>query len=221
VGILSFNQSKTLTGGSSNGGGALIVSNATLGDGIAERVARLPEGKSRLGYYIWFALRHGIEITPRALSEYIDPIDEVLRAWFRVDHKSPERMSAAAAYAVAAQLDRLSGIVRSRGRIIGEYAQILRNVPELQLAQGATYATLTRIVVRWRSGAAAADVREKMTRQGFATRLAYPHWTDEADPVTAEIKRIGATHLELPAAPSLQRKHLEQVVRSLVPLVSG
>ena len=75
--------------------------------------------------------------------------------------------------------------------------------------------------MRWRTSADAADVREKMTRRGFATRLAYPLWTDLADPTAPGIKRIRASHLELPAAPSLQRLHLKAVVRSLVPLVSG
>lgn len=221
VGILSFHHSKTLTGGSPNGGGALIVSNPDLAPGLAERVARLPEGRSRLRNYLWFAVRYGIERTPRALTEYLYPMDERVHGWLRIGGMTRERMSASSSFIVTAQLDRLDDIVANRARIIREYAQLLRQTPELQLVQGATYPTLTRIMVRWRTDADAVAVREKMTRQGFATRLAYPVWPDATDPTAADMKRVTRTHLELPAAPSLQRRHLESVVRSLVSLISG
>jgi perosamine synthetase len=222
VGLLSFHHSKTLTGGSPNGGGALIVTNPALNAGVARRFAELPEGRSPLGYHVWFALRYAIEVTPRALMQYIvDPFYDLIVRWCGIERKKPERLGASAGKAVLAQLARLRTIIEGRRRIFADYIDILKATPGLELVQTKTPQSLSRVVVRWQGGARADDVREQLLRKGFATRQPYPMWTEASDPTAPVVARIVATHLELPASPVLRRAQLESVVRTLLPLVEG
>jgi dTDP-4-amino-4,6-dideoxygalactose transaminase len=221
AGLLSFHQSKTLTGGSPNGGGALILTNGELRAGIERRFAALPEGRSRLGYYVWFALRYALEITPRAITEYNDPLDDALRYLCGIGKHVPERMSAAASYAVAAQLLRLRKITEGRRTIVARYLELLKGTPGIELVQTAEPQSLSRVVARWHGPASADVIREKLMRRKITTRLPYPIWTDEDDPTAPAIREIVRTHLELPAGLSLRREDLAEVTDALAKLLAG
>ncbi len=215
VGLLSFNQSKTLTGGSPNGGGALLVSNAELEPGIAKRFAALPEGKSRARSYLWFALRYGVEVTPRALSVYLGPLEDPVASVLGDEIKVEERMSASASRAVTAQLKRLPGILAGRERVVSHYLDALRDNGELTFPQTTTPRYLSRMMIRWRSGPKANQVRESMARLGHASRAPYPVWTDDSDPTAAFVHDINATHLELPGSPALTAAQVKEAVAAL------
>jgi dTDP-4-amino-4,6-dideoxygalactose transaminase len=215
TGILSFNQSKTLTGGSPDGGGALFVTNEALRPGLVRRHAALAEGKSRLRAYVWFALRFGVEITPRALPEYIGDLDIPIKWATGAETARAEKMSAAAALAVSAQTDRLDQINTGRTNVVGHYLDILRAHERLAFVQTAEARYLSRMMVRWTGGPTAADVREQLLRRGFATRMPYPMWTTGDDPTAAFIREVNATHLELPGAPHLSRAEIEELVTAL------
>lgn len=221
AGLLSFNQSKTLTGGSPNGGGALILSNAELKAGIERRFAALPEGRSRLGYYVWFVLRYALEITPRALTEYNDPFDDALRYLGGIGKQVPERMSAAAGFVVTAQLARLEKILEGRRKIVAGYLELLKDLPDVELVQTTEPKSLSRVVARWRGPGDANAVREKLMRRKISTRLPYPMWTDQGDPTASSMREIVRTHLELPAGISLRREALAEVVDTLGELLTG
>lgn len=221
AGLLSFHQSKTLTGGSPNGGGALIVSNAELKAGIEHRFAELPEGRSRLGYYVWFALRYALEITPRALTEYNDPFDDALRYLCGIGKQVPERMSAAASFVVTVQLARLEKILEGRRTIVARYLELLKDTPGIELVQTAEPKSLSRVMARWHGSADANDIREKLMRRKITTRLPYPMWTDDRDPTASAVQQITRTHLELPAGLSLRREDLAEVTGTLVELLAG
>jgi dTDP-4-amino-4,6-dideoxygalactose transaminase len=215
VGLLSFNQSKTLTGGSPNGGGALLVANAELEPGIAKRYAALPEGKSRARSYLWFALRYGIEVTPRALSVYLGPLEDPVASLLGDEIKVEENMSASASRAVTAQLKRLPDILAGRERVVAHYLDTLRNNADLAFPQTASPRYLSRMMVRWQTGPEAGQVREAMARLGHATRAPYPVWTDDSDPTAAFVHNINATHLELPGSPALTAAHVNEAVAAL------
>lgn len=220
VGLLSFHHSKTLTGGSPQGGGALVLSNADLAPGIARRIAELPEGQSRLGYYIWFALRYALEITPRGLTEYSDTFTAAVRSAFGIGKHEPERMSAAAAYAVTAQMTRLARLLDRRRAIVGTYLDLMKQTPQLALAQTVEPQSLTRVMVRWQGDADAEDVRIRLMRNWITTRMPYPMWMDASDPTAAAMRKIATTHLELPASPALRDEQLKAVVGALVAMVT-
>jgi dTDP-4-amino-4,6-dideoxygalactose transaminase len=215
VGLLSFNQSKTLTGGSPNGGGALLVANPELEPGIAKRHAALPDGKSRVRSYLWFALRYGIEVTPRALSVYLGPLEDPVASLLGDEIKVEESMSASASRAVTAQLKRLPAILAGRERVASHYIDALRDNAGLSFPQTPTPLYLSRMMVRWKSGPKAAQVRESMARLGHATRAPYPVWTDDADPTAAAVHNINATHLELPGSPALTAAQVSEAVAAL------
>lgn len=221
AGLLSFHHSKTLTGGSPNGGGALIPSNAELRAGIERRFAALPEGQSRLGYYIWFALRYALEITPRALTEYNDPFDDALRYLCGIGKHVPERMSAAASFVVTAQLARLQKILEGRRTIVARYLELLKDKPGIELAQTGDPKSLSRVTARWHGPADANDIREKLMRRRITTRLPYPMWTDGGDPTAPAVQEIARTHLELPAGLSLRGEDLAEVTETLAKLLTG
>jgi dTDP-4-amino-4,6-dideoxygalactose transaminase len=215
VGLLSFNQSKTLTGGSPNGGGALLVANAELEPGIAKRYNALPEGKSRARSYLWFALRYGVEVTPRALSVYLGPLEDPVASLLGDEIKVEETMSAAASRAVTAQLKRLPNILAGRERVVSHYLEALLNDVGLAFPQTATPRYLARMMVRWQRGPNASQMRETMARLGHATRAPYPVWTDDADPTAAFVHNINATHLELPGSPALTAAQVNEAVAAL------
>jgi len=221
AGLLSFNQSKTLTGGSPNGGGVLIVGDEQLRRGIAARYAALREGVSRARNYIWFVLRFGIERTPRALLEYLHPFDEPLPMVLGVNSKIAERMSASACLVVAEQLKRLREIVDGRTRVVAHYIEALRANPVLSFVQGSEPRYLSRVLVRWNEGPPADQVRERLLKRGFAARLPYPLWTSPDDPTAGEIVRINATHLELPASPRLTSAEIDELVSAVTLCVNS
>lgn len=221
AGLLSFHHSKTLTGGSPNGGGALILSNTELAAGIERRFAALPEGRSRLGYYVWFALRYALEVTPRAFTEYSDPFDDALRYLCGIGKHVPERMSAAASFVVTAQLARLQKILEGRRTLVARYLELLRNVPGIELVQTTEPRSLSRVMARWHGPADAYDIREQLMRRKITTRLPYPMWTDEADPTAPAVQEIVRTHLELPAGLSLRREDLAEVADTLAKRLAG
>jgi dTDP-4-amino-4,6-dideoxygalactose transaminase len=221
VGLLSFNQSKTLTGGSPRGGGALLVTNDALQQGVARRYDQLAEGRSIARSYIWFALRYGIEVTPHALTEYIHPVDSSVAWILRAKHDGRERMSAAAALAVHAQMARLSEIQTARTKLVEWYLAAVQRVGNLQFAQATSPRYLSRMLVRWQHGPNAADVRQRLARRGFATRLSYPMWTADDDPTASDIRRIRATHLELAGSPRLTRDEAEELVHAVADCVSS
>lgn len=212
VGVLSFNQSKTLTGGSPNGGGALIVGDERLRPAIAARYAALPEGVSRARFYLWFALRFGVERTPRALPEYLYPFEDAFPRILGVNGKVAERMCASACLVVGEQLKRLREIVDGRTRVVAHYIEALRSNPVLSFVQGSKPRYLSRVLVRWNDGPPADQVRESLLKRGFAARLPYPMWTSPDDPTAAQIARINATHLELPASPRLTKAEIDELV---------
>ncbi|MCE9523506.1 MAG: DegT/DnrJ/EryC1/StrS family aminotransferase [Alphaproteobacteria bacterium] len=215
AGLLSFNQSKTLTGGSPEGGGALFVADAALRTHIAPRYESLAEGKSRIRPYVWFALRYGIEITPRALTQYIWDFDIPLSWLTGAETERFERMAAPAALAVRAQVERLNEIVAGRTSLTGRYLQVLRNHPEIEFVQTATPRHLSRMFVRWKFGSNADEVRESLAQRGFATRTPYPPWGPDGDPTTVAARQIAATHLELPGSPSVTSEQIEELVSAL------
>jgi dTDP-4-amino-4,6-dideoxygalactose transaminase len=215
VGMLSFNQSKTLTGGSPNGGGALLVMNKTLEAGIAKRYEALAEGRNRLRSYALFALRYGIEVTPRALSTYLGPLEQPLLAALGEGARIDEKMCASAARAVMAQMRRLPGILAGRRRVVAHYADALKSDPNLSFVQSDRPQYLSRMMVKWKEGPPAADVREAMARRGFATRVPYRVWSDDEDALSVSVRTIGATHLELPGAPTLTAAQVEATVAAL------
>lgn len=215
VGILSFNQSKTLTGGAPRGGGALYVTNARLREGLDRRFAALDEGKARARTYIWFALRYGIEITPRALTEYIGDLDYPLIWALAVDAKGAERMNPGAASVVRAQVGRLTRILEGRTAVVGWYRDRLRAIGRIELVQTEGPRYLSRVLVRWRGGTDALAVRERLARRGFAARMPYPMWTANDDPTAPSIREVRATHLELPGSPRLTQRQVDEVGAAL------
>jgi len=215
VGLLSFNQSKTLTGGSPHGGGALFVTNEDLRASVARRHASLPEGKSRARNYVWFALRFGIEVTPRALTEYIGDLDIPLAWTTSANYDGAEKMSASAALAVCAQIERLEQILAGRTAVARRYLNALREHKNLEFVQTQAPRYLSRMMVRWNAGPAAGDVRERLARRGFATRMPYPMWTADDDPTADFIRKLNATHLELPGSPRLVANDIEELVTAL------
>lgn len=221
VGLLSFNQSKTLTGGSPRGGGALLVTNDALRQGVARRYDQLAEGRSIARSYIWFALRYGIEVTPHALTEYIHPVDDSVAWILHAKHHGRERMSAAAALAVHAQMARLSEIQTARTKLVEWYLAAVQRTGKLEFVQAASPRYLSRMLVRWQPGPKAEDVRRRLARRGFATRLSYPMWTADDDSTAADIQRIRATHLELAGSPRLTRDEVEELVHAVADCVSS
>lgn len=221
AGLLSFNQSKTLTGGSPRGGGVLLVTNDSLQQGVARRYDQLAEGRSIARSYIWFALRYGIEITPHALTEYIHPVDDSVAWLLRAEHRGRERMSAAAALAVQAQMARLSEIQTARTKLVEWYLAALGRSGNLEFVQTASPRYLSRMLVRWQEGRNAEEVRRRLARRGFATRLPYPMWTADDDPTASDIHRIRTTHLELAGSPRLTRDEVEELVHAVADCVSS
>jgi dTDP-4-amino-4,6-dideoxygalactose transaminase len=215
VGLLSFNQSKTLTGGAPNGGGALVVTNNALLNGVARRVDALADGKSVARNYAWFALRYALEFTPRALTEYIPIPDQHIRSTLGAQSVRSERMGAAAALAVRAQIDRLPEITRGRTALTAHYLEALQDRHGLHFVQTRTPRYLSRMFVRWDAGPHAGNVREAMTRRGHAARKSYPQWTDENDPHSIQVRHIMATHLELPGSPRLNKAAVDELIADL------
>lgn len=215
VGLLSFNQSKTLTGGSPRGGGALFVTNEDLQAGVARRHASLPEGKSRARNYVWFALRFGIEVAPRALTQYIWDLDIPLMWATGANDEAAEKMGASPALAVRAQIERLEFVLAGRTAAAARYLTTLRGHENLEFVQASAPRYLSRMMVRWNAGPAAADVRERLTQRGFAARVPYPMWTAEDDPTADFIRKVTATHLELPGSPRLVANDIEELVTAL------
>lgn len=215
VGLVSFNQSKTLTGGSPYGGGALFVPNEDLRLGIDRRWSALHEGKSRARAYAWFWLRYGAEITPRALSEYLYDFDIPLMHALGAGDDRAERMSAAAALALCAQVARLNAILTARTAITGWYLDATRRSEGIEFVQTATPRYLSRMFVRWKQDTRARDVRERLARRGFASRMPYPMWTTADDPTAAFIGKVNETHLELPGSPKLVKGDIDELIGAL------
>jgi len=219
VGLLSFNQSKTLTGGSPKGGGALLVTNEELRGGIERRYAALPEGKGRARTYLWFALRYAVEVTPRALTEYIGDLDIPLSAVLRANDDRPERMNACAAQALCAQIEQLDFILDGRKELTRSYLGSLKAHRALELVQTSEPRYLSRMMVRWRDGPDAAAVRDRLMSKGFATRMPYPIWAAD-DPTAPFVRRLNETHLELPGSPRLTGDEAEEVVDALADILA-
>jgi dTDP-4-amino-4,6-dideoxygalactose transaminase len=215
VGLVSFNQSKTLTGGSPFGGGALFISREDLRPGIARRYAALPEGKRRLSSYLWFALRYAIEVTPRALTEYLRDLHGPVARALGADLDLSERMSAPAALAMRAQINRLDRILAARTALTGYYLNAIRQAGGIEFVQTPTPRYLSRMIVRWDDGAKACDLRETLMRRGLATRTLYPVWTEDNDPTAEFVRHVNATHLELPGSPGLTKEKVEEVVSAV------
>jgi len=190
------------------------VTNEDLRGGIEKRYAALPEGKGRARSYLWFALRYAVEVTPRALTEYIGDLDVPLSAVLRGNDDRPERMNACAAQALCAQIEQLDFILDGRKKLTRSYLSSLNAHRALELVQTSEPRYLSRMMVRWQDGPHAAVVRERLMSRGFATRMPYPIWAAD-DPTAAMVRRLNETHLELPGSPHLTGDEADEVVDAL------
>jgi dTDP-4-amino-4,6-dideoxygalactose transaminase len=165
--------------------------------------------------YLWFALRFGIEATPRALPEYLGPFYDPVAWTLGENLDMTERMSASASLAVRAQVERLRSIVAGRTAVIAHYLQAVEASTKLSLVQATAPRYLSRILLRWSDGPSGRAVRESLARHGYASRMPYPIWTADDDPTASFTRHVMSTHLELPGSPRLRKAQVDELVSAL------
>lgn len=177
-GLLSFDQSKTLTGGMPNGGGALLVNAPEFRPAVTSAWEALPDAPLRRRHHAWFAYAFILDPLPRFLPNYGARFVRPVARWCeaRVDRRS--HISDTAAAAVLAQLERLGDIRAARTRLCGWYADALPN--GVRMPQYAPGAYRTRMIVTWDGGASAKGVQERLIGAGISVRAPYRAWSDEA-----------------------------------------
>lgn len=208
VGVLSFNQSKTLTGGTPNGGGALIINDATMCSVIDEAVSRLPENTSPWLDLAYFLAEYELDRFDYSFATRLGPVGRFINRWTLRRMEVDSLLSGVHGAIVSTQITRLDEIVAGRRSAMARLVERLAGVSEISFPQYRDDQYLSRLVIRLPAGIAAATVRAEMRRYGVRTRLAYPPWwVDSAQDFP------GHRILELPVSRKM-RSHDMELVRS-------
>lgn len=213
-GLLSFNQSKTLTGGAPNGGGALLVNAQELREAAYAAWQALPEAPLRRRHHAWFLYAYAVDPFPRRLPSYAAQLVRPVARWCESLNDSRSRMSETAAAALLSQVQKIPAIRASRTRIMGWYADAL---PEnIGLPQYEAGAYRTRMIAAWTGGRTMREVRAAMLDAGISVRAPYPVWSDDAARVLGDrfVRQI-----ELPCDPRLSAAGVRRIVETLARVI--
>ncbi|MCW5752695.1 MAG: DegT/DnrJ/EryC1/StrS family aminotransferase [Alphaproteobacteria bacterium] len=209
AGLLSFNQSKTITGGSIEGGGLLIINNPALQKEIFDNLYRMARAAGRPGEVLSFVLNHLCDRFAYPPEVYTGQ----LRRRFGLPVPArpeigPALISNAAASAVLAQLPRLPAILDGRIRIAGWYGELLPRIEELEFPQGRPGRYLSRILIRLPPGTEAKALQDALRTHGVRTRLGYPDWARQWKPKAPEL-------IELPMRLAMSKPDVAKVCGAL------
>lgn len=213
-GLLSFNQSKTLTGGAPNGGGALLVNAPDLRDATRAAWQAMPRAPMRRRQHAWFLYAYALDPFPRRLPSYATRLVRPVAQWCEARDDSRSHMSETAAAAVLSQMPKLSAIRASRARIMGWYADAVAK--PMWLPQYVSGAYRTRMIVAWDGGRTSREVRSAMLDAGISVRTPYPAWSDEAADLLGDrfVRQI-----ELPGDPRLREADVLGIVDTLTRII--
>jgi perosamine synthetase len=198
VGVLSFNQLKTITTGVAEGAGAIILNNPALAARIDTAVGELNDPSFSLWGVMRFICEYQLEAQTGRLFYYA-------RRWLRrtpvprTEYMVGRRLSAQSCAIGLAQLDRLEEIRAERMRIAQAYFEYLRPQHDVLMPQFSPGRYLSRIVVRFRDKTRRDSVRTALARIGVVSRLPYRAWCDASDPAYLASRELEEQLLELPS----------------------
>lgn len=209
AGLLSFNQSKTLTGGSLEGGGLLILTNPELRREVDKLVADLAPSRGRLRDIGSFVVHHLCDVASYPPEVYLGRLQSRLGLGGspRAEPR-PALISNSAARAVIVQLARLSSIHEGRRRIASHYAELLPEHAELSFPQFQPGRYLSRILIRLPEMVSARTLQNDLRSRRVRTRLGYPDWAGSQRDNNREL-------IELPMRIGMSRQDVVMVCRSL------
>lgn len=222
MGILSFNQSKTLTGGSPNGGGAIIVTDEKFSRHITNAWNRLPEAGASLPDFLHFVTHSLADRFRYSPQIYFDGLRQILG--MRGGVAPPMRktkLSAQAAAAILAQITRLPAILEGRQAVAAMYATELTSDPLLRMPQFAPARYLSRVVIELPSPLDPNFVKEEMRRRGIRSRAPYPAWSRGATIEGQQAATLQRTLLEVPGGLSMSRQQVRNVCNALREVVTS
>ncbi len=209
-GLLSFNQSKTLTGGAPNGGGVLLVNDPELAAATRAAWEALPRAPLRRRQHAWFLYAYAVDPFPRRLPAYGARIVRPVARWCEARDDSHSRMSETAAAAVLSQVPKIPEIRAMRARVMDDYAAALP--AGISLPQYEAGAHRTRMIVAWETGRTFRDVRSAMLNAGISVRAPYPAWSHEAAVLLGDrFER----QIELPCDPQLSEADARRILETL------
>jgi dTDP-4-amino-4,6-dideoxygalactose transaminase len=219
VGVISFNHSKTLTGGSPNGGGLICVREGAFGDDIARLWSELPVAQPRFGDYASFLLNVLGDRFAYPPADYLEGLRRRLGMRRSRPRLTSARMPAVAARTILAQRARLQDILAGKRRVAANYAVTLpQGVTFPQFASGRY---LSRVLVKLPDGLPADRVQQALRAQGIRTRRAYPAWSDPADPTTRQAVELRQSLIELPGGIGLTEAQIKTVCDRLRAVLAG
>jgi len=195
LGILSFNQSKTLTGGSPFGGGALLAGQQFV-EGASALIASLSREPSRISDYSRFVVQF--------LGDRLAyPPDTYLSArgvgQSSPRPREPRRISARAARVLLHQVGLLVPLRESRRRRYLRFRSAVAGEGSFELAQhNPAGAELTRLVIRTSRPVGMNALQSSLRRHGIRSRLVYPNWAPTGTIEAAQLEEISQRLIEIP-----------------------
>ncbi len=181
AGLLSFNQSKTLTGGAPAGGGMLIIQDPDIAAAAARLATDLLQpANMRLRQHMWFSFAYLLDPFTLPLTAHFPQLAQRLAAWCAVRDKTARIMNPAAASAVLVQLSRLTRIRSGRIALLDAYHAACMADARLNMVQYQPGAYRTRMITGWKGGCDAAQMKAGLNAAGIAARSLYPPWSNEA-----------------------------------------
>jgi dTDP-4-amino-4,6-dideoxygalactose transaminase len=178
VGVISFNQSKSIVTGYRGAGGILLVNNPALEHALRDRLQRLPQPINPVVIFLQF-------IWDFMISEYLGNTAYYLRSIAArlsprapgapaPDYYRPACMSNLGAAIACRQLHRFPDLRAGRMRVAGAYYREIANMAGVGFPQYAADVYLSRIVLLMPEHVNVPALRSVLWRNGVQTRPGYP-----------------------------------------------
>jgi len=215
VGILSFNQSKTITTGVVEGGGALVINNNALCADFGAEARSIGQPAFSLLGIGKFLLEYQVADLTRVPFYYASRLGILAGARNENDVRQTRWLSSASCAIGLAQLRRVSTIRREKERVAARYHEMLRHAADVHMPQYAATRYLSRVMVQFSTPALRDGARARLRRAGIGDRLPYPDWTGLTITPHRAATRVYDHLLEVPSRIDLDDHAISRIAELL------
>ncbi len=216
-GINSFAQSKTMVGGRSSSGGALIINNPDFVASAHKYAQELQESKNTIGEFIFFVWVYLWEHQTRAIRHYFT-------TFFRRPDTSQivgmSRMNSTNAAILLCQYEKLDKIIEGKKHVVQLYKKIANEFPRIELVQKISEHYIIKLNFKIPTNMSVETVFQALKQENIQARRPYDiHWTKEY-PNSENANAIADHMIELPTTIGMTEHDVRSILTVFQKVIS-
>ena len=216
VGIYSFAQSKTLVGGISGSGGALLINNPILVDPCQQLTASLSVSDNGRIAALKFATTYLLEKYTYLISYYYRRIFPKTKfAKMEISLINPVNSAM-----LLAQFSRLKYILEGKREAVLLYMKLKSNYPNIHFVQDIKNKDIIKLLIKLPIGLTPDQVKISMKQEGIQTRLAYDLPWATNNPNCKNALKIASHMIEVPIVIGMEESDVKYILDKFQMIIS-